>query len=170
MMKNKKILAISFFVFQLLIIAGLIAYSAVFTFCFEKYGKEYKMKVDSYVYVFDGVCYFDLNQNYWDTDGKLYIIPDEQTGEYRLSDEYWAPKVAKDFIYCRGRNGRDFPWKIEYKLKDVSLEQSYYSIRQENTYITVKVFHGKAEVTAVYCDGVSIEEYIKTQSDFENGM
>lgn len=170
MPENKKILAILFFVFQLLIIAGLIAYSAVFTFCFEKYGKEYKMKADSYVYVSDGVCCFDLIQNSWHTDGKLYIIPDEQTGEYRLSDEYWAPKVAKDFIYCRGRNDRDFPWKREYRLENVSLDQLYYSFVQENTYITVKVFKGKSEVTAVYCDGVPIEEYIKNQSDFENGI
>lgn len=169
MTRNKKIFAISFFVFQLLIVAGLIAYSAFFTFFIEKFGKEYTMKADSYVYVSDGVCHFNLGQGFWYNGGKLYIIPDEQTGEYRLSDEYWAPKVAKDIIYCKDREN-DFPWEREYKLKDESLEQSYYSFEQENTYITVKVFMRKAEVTAVYCDGVPIEEYIKTQSDFENEM
>ena len=71
MPKNKKIFAICFFAFQLLIIAGLIVYSALFTLFLVKYGKEYKMKAASYVYIVDGVCYFDLDVGYWYSEDEL---------------------------------------------------------------------------------------------------
>lgn len=162
MPKNKKIFAICFFAFQLIIITGLISYSALFTFFLETFGKGYKMKADSFVYVMDGVCYFDLEQAHWYPDNnKLYIIPDEQTGEYKLSDNYYAPEVAVDYINIRSRNHNVFPWTREYRLKNVSLEQSYYSFEEENTYITVMVFMGKCKVTTVECDGMPIEEYIQ---------
>ncbi|MCH5170271.1 MAG: hypothetical protein J1F24_03180 [Oscillospiraceae bacterium] len=172
MPKNKKIFAICFFALQLLIIAGLIVYSSLFAFFFEAFGKEYKMKAASYVYIVDGVCYFDLDVGYWYSEDKLYIIPDEQTGEYKLSDDYYSQDIAVDYINSRSRNHNVFPWEREYRLKNVSLEQSYYSFEEENTYITVKVFMGKCKVTAVECDGVPIEEYItledylKTESLF----
>lgn len=167
MPKNKKIFAISFFVLQLLIIAGLIAYSAFFSFLFEIFGKEYKFraKPSVYVYASTGMCHFDLEQNYWYLDNKTYIVPDGQNGVYKLSDDYYAPLDAVDYIYCKDRDG-GFPWRREYRLENISLEQPYYSFEQENTYVTVKVFMGKSAVTAVYCDGIPIEEYIKNQGIF----
>lgn len=165
MPKNKKIFAICFFALQLLIIAGLIVYSSLFNFFFEAFGKEYKIKAGPSVYVINDVCRFDLEPGYW-YSGKMYIVPDEQTGEYTFSGNYYAPMDAVDYFYCRDREDNAFPWTREYRLKNVSLEQSYYSFEEENTYITVKVFMGKCKVTAVECDGVPIEEYIKTQEDY----
>ena len=167
MPKNKKIFAICFFVFQFLIIAGLIVYNIFFSFFLETFGKEYKMKAGPSVHVTDGVCYFSLDSKHWYPDNnKLYIIPDEETGEYRVSNDYYAPKMAVDFIYSRGRDLDTFPWKREYKLKNTTSELTYYSFEEENTYITVKIFMGKCAVTAVECDGVPIEEYLTTQEEY----
>lgn len=165
MTKNKKIFAISFFVLQILIIAGLIAYSAFFTFFLETFGKEYKFKAGPSVYVSDGVCRFKLESEFWHTE-KVYIVPDEQDGVYKLSSDHYAPMDAENYIYYRACDSGSFPEKREYRLKNEPSEQIYYPFEVENIYITVKVFMGKAEVTAVYCDGVPIEEYVKTQSVF----
>lgn len=165
MPKNKKIFAICFFALQLLIIVGLIVYSALFTFFFDAFGKEYKIKAGPTVYVNNGVCRFDVEPGYW-YSGKVYIVPDEQTGEYTFSNDYYAPLNSADYFYCRDFDDNAFPWTREYRLENMTSETSYYSFKEENTYITLKVFMGKCKVTAVECDGVSIEEYIKTQEEY----
>lgn len=164
MPKNKKIFAICFFALQILIVAGFIVYSAVFTLFLEKYGKEYRMKADSSIYVTNGVCYFDLKSDFWYSNEKFYVVPDEQTGEYRISSDYYAPKVAVDYINSRNLNS--FPWEREYQLKNAPSEPTYYFFEQENTFVTVKIFKGKCKVTDVECDGIPIEEYLATQEDY----
>lgn len=165
MPKNKKIFAICFFALQLLIIAGLIAYSALFSFFFEIFGREYKIKAKPSMYVTNGVCYYDLDTGYWYT-GKVYIVPDEQTGEYTFSSNYYAPLDAVDYFYCRRSDTDSFPRTQKYQLKNSTSELTYYSFEQENTFVTVKAFNGKCEVTAVECDGIPIEEYLTIQEEY----
>lgn len=165
MTKNKKIFAICLFVFQILIIAGLVVYSALFSFVLDKFGKEYKIDAEPHMYVSDGVCHFDLDSDFWYADSKVYVVHDSKDGFYELSSYYDATKYAVDYIYCKNRD-EFFPETREYKLKNAELFDWYYSFDEENAYVTVKVFMGKAAVTGVYCDGVPIEEYVKTLSTF----
>lgn len=163
MTKNKKIFAVCLFMFQILIIAGLVVYSALFSFVLDRFGKEYKIDVEPHMYVSDGVCYFGAYWSSWFSNGKAYIVPDLPDGVCSLRNDYYVPTGAVDYIYCKNRD-EFFPETTEYKLKNAESLDSYYSFDEKDAYVTVKVFMGKAEVTGVYCDGVPIEEYVKTLS------
>lgn len=165
MTKNKKIFAVCLFVFQILIIAGLVVYSALFSFVLDRFGKEYKIDVEPHMCVLDGVCYFDAYWSSWFSNGKAYIVPDLPDGVCSLRNDYYAPTDAVDYIYCKDRDGF-FPETREYKLKNAESLDSYYSFDEQDAYVTVKVFMGKAEVTGVYCDGVPIEEYVEKLDEF----
>lgn len=164
MMKNKKVFAVCLFVFQILIIAGLVIYSALFSFVLDKFGKEYKIDAEPHMYVSDGVCHFDVETMFY-AESKVYIVPSEKDGLYELSGDYYGSENAVNYIYSRNRDDF-FPATTEYRLKNAELFDWYYSFDEENAYVTVKVFMGKAAVTGVYCDGVPIEEYVKTLSTF----
>lgn len=164
MTKNKKIFAIFLFVFQILIIAGLVVYSALFSSVLDRFGKEYKINVEPHISVSDGVCYFDAYWSTWSSDRKIYILPGYPEGFYMLETGYYVPKTAVDYIYCKDRD-EFFPETKEYRLKNAESLDSYYSFDEKNAYITVKVFMGKAEVTGVYCGGVPIEEYVEKLSN-----
>lgn len=164
MKKNKKIFAVCLFVFQILIIAGLVVYSALFSFVLDRFGKEYKIDVEPRLSVSGGVCRFDLESGFWYADRKVYIVPDSQEGFYEISSYYDAPKTAVDYIYCKDRE-KFFPETREYELKNTESLDSYYSFDEKDAYVTVKVFMGKAEVTGVYCGGIPIEEYVEKLSN-----
>lgn len=166
MTKNKKIFAVCLLVFQILIIAGLVVYSALFSSVLDRFGKEYKIKAKQQMYVSDGVCHFDVYGSSWSSDGKIYIVPSYPKGIYMLDYDYGdVPKDAVDYIYCKDRE-EFFPETTEYKLKNAESLDSYYSFDEKDAYVTVKVFMGKAEVTGVYCDGVPIEEYVEKLDEF----
>lgn len=164
MTKNKKIFAICLFVFQILIIAGLVVYSALFSSVLDRFGKEYKIAAGQHIYVSDGVCHFDVETMFF-AERKFYIVPSSKDGFYELSGDYYGSENAVNYIYSKNRDDF-FPKTREYKLKNSESLDSYYSFDEKDAYVTVKVFMGKAEVTGVYCDGVPIEEYVEKLDEF----
>lgn len=183
MKKKIKLFLVLLFAFQLLVVLAMLVYGLAIDSLIEKYGKTYKVKIDDFVYVGNTTCRFELYDyfTYYDLiyhSQLAYICPDEN-GYYTLKDNKSEHKNAEDFLFCFFTER--FPAKTEYKLKTENRDYSintdgdayendathydYYTygyghFQNKEAYVEIKAFLGTCKIEEVYCDGITIEEYI----------
>lgn len=145
-------------VVQLLLPVGMIVHSQKAESDLEKYGVEYKFKINAGSLI-DGTLYFNLEDRplYWGrwSDNKYGII--------LVDSEGYA--YFEDFIDSRPpiHNYVRFTEETRKKLNRFEIETDVTNtwIQEESAYAIVKVFNGDIQVVEIFIDDITINEWVE---------
>ncbi len=148
-------------VVQLLVPVGMIAYGNKAEDDLQKYGKEFKFKVNV-VFIARGDISYSLIDELavFYQDGKYGVIEEDAEG-YAYFVEATARKPdGTDYIRLNAEN-REKIRTFSVESEDV-YRHTIEEIIEESAYLVVKVYNGDFEVVNLYMDGIPAEEWIKT--------
>ncbi len=144
-------------IIQLLVPVGMIAYCKKAESDLEKYGTEYKFRIDV-DYIYGNTVHFSLEDSWYrwtsaDNDYGLIAIDGEG---YAYFEDYvdTRPPISS---YVRFTDDN----KIRLRSFEANIDIDMHRIEDENSYVIIKVFNGDVKVLGVYIDGMSAEEWVE---------
>lgn len=145
-------------VIQLLVPVGMIVYGNKAEDDWEKYGKEFKVKV--YVQNINaGLIYYNFYDYYnWYDLGSYATIKEDSEGYVNLfADVNESKPETSDYIRVTRDNKAklvDFPINVDY---------TSWKVDEESAYLIIKVYNGNFEIVNLYMDGIPAEEWVKAK-------